>query len=144
MTDIQCLTYVVARYVGKELGISAEELIEEAKGYFKVSDKAPKERDINTPEIKKIYDMYPSKDKNNSNRSTGKCRNNRLKIAILLDRMPFDELQRRVKEYVEDCESTKCYIKNFTTFLNTLDPDDPGESSHILLDQTDTFGNNWQ
>lgn len=67
----------------------------------------------------KIYSLYPTRDANNKNRSTGKSAKRDLKriTALLKDGV---QLENTVQLYIDDCKKTKTYLKNFGTFLNNL------------------------
>jgi hypothetical protein len=67
-----------------------------------------------------IYNLYPPRDINNSNRSTGKTIKNKIKIQQLLKSLGKDNLEKKIKWYIKDCEDTKKYLMNFGTFLNNL------------------------
>lgn len=69
-------------------------------------------------EIEEIYLMYPTTDKNRDNQSTGKTSKNKQKIKkILGSKYP---LKKAIEFYLSECNRTKCYLKNFGTFLNNL------------------------
>ena len=79
-------------------------------------------------EIQKIYDLYPTRDENNSNRSTGKCGKDKDKIKkLIIEKKPIEKL---IREYVEDCKQTKIYLKGFSVFLNQL-PETPEKQEAI-------------
>ncbi|MDD5050972.1 MAG: hypothetical protein PHV93_04540 [Candidatus Pacebacteria bacterium] len=82
-------------------------------------------------EIEYIYTLYPSRDKNNDNRSTGKCSKDKRKIAVLLKKHGKDKLSTIIKAYLVDCETNKVYLKNFGTFLNQLPEIPPQEKQQI-------------
>lgn len=67
-----------------------------------------------------IYTLYPPRDVNNSNRSTGKTTKNKIKIQQLLKSVGKDSLEKKINWYLKDCEDTKKYLMNFGTFLNNL------------------------
>jgi hypothetical protein len=75
--------------------------------------------------IDKIYTLYPSRDINDKNRSTGKCSKDKIKISKLLSE--GKDLEKLITQYILDCEKTKTYLKNFSTFLNQL-PETPPET----------------
>jgi hypothetical protein len=78
---------------------------------------------INRTLTENIYDLYPSKDVNNKNRSTGKSRTRDLKkiSALLKTGVP---VQEKIKSYLAECRKTKTFLKDFKTLLNNL-PDLP-------------------
>ena len=80
--------------------------------------------DISLERLDRIYSSYPSRDGNNNNRSTGKCSNDKLKIKKLL--LQGKNLEVLIAQYILDCQKTKSYLKNFSTFLNQL-PETPPE-----------------
>lgn len=68
--------------------------------------------------IEEIYKLYPNNDINNVSKSTGKSSKNKDKIArILKTKYP---LKKAIEFYLSECKRTKCYLKNFSTFLNNL------------------------
>jgi hypothetical protein len=73
--------------------------------------------------IEKIYGLYPTRDENNNNRSTGKSSRDKEKIRKLLKE--GKDLEKLILNYLSDCKQTKTYLKNFGTFLNSL-PEDAG------------------
>lgn len=76
----------------------------------------------NTAAVSRIYALYPTKDINNDNRSTGKSGKDRERIAKLLVRDNYP-LEKAVGLYVAHCSRKREYLKNFSTFLNGL-PDE--------------------
>lgn len=77
-----------------------------------------------TQEVEEIYTLYPTRDGNNGNRSTGKCSKDKERIRKHLKTKPKDELRRIIELYVADCKKSGAYLKNFSTFLNNLpDPE---------------------
>lgn len=69
-------------------------------------------------EIEEIYLMYPTTDKNRDNQSTGKTSKNKQRIKKILEsKYP---LKKAIEFYLSECNRTKCYLKNFGTFLNNL------------------------
>jgi hypothetical protein len=79
--------------------------------------------DISIPMIEKIYGLYPARDENNNNRSTGKCLKDKMTVRKYLSE--GKDLEKLITQYILDCKNTKAYIKNFGTFLNQL-PEDAG------------------
>lgn len=73
---------------------------------------------ISEKEIEEIYLMYPTTDKNRDNQSTGKTSKNKQRIKKILEsKYP---LKKAIEFYLSECNRTKCYLKNFGTFLNNL------------------------
>lgn len=69
-------------------------------------------------EIEEIYSLYPTKDVNHDNQSTGKSSKNKQKIKKILEsKYP---LKKAIEFYLSECNRTKCYLKNYGTFLNNL------------------------
>lgn len=79
----------------------------------KVKEKKEKESKVN-----EIYCLYPSKDVNHNNQSTGKTSKNIQKIKSILN--SGYPLKKAIEFYLSECNRTKCYLKNFGTFLNNL------------------------
>lgn len=123
MTDVQALTFVLMKSLEMQYGLKPEDLLAQAKEFYKPEKESEPLVPANPAEVEEIYMLYPSTDKNNNNRSTGKNKNNRKKIEILLRKMPVEVLKRIVLNYVEECENKGTYMKNFSTFLNSIDPD---------------------
>jgi len=71
-------------------------------------------------DIKEIYSLYPSKCPIKKT-STGKsAKPNKAKIKSVLKNISADELKLTIKRYIAECEKSKTYIKNFSTFLNNI------------------------
>jgi hypothetical protein len=68
-----------------------------------------------------LYNLYPSKDFNNKNRSTHKSLKDKEKIIKLVKTglLPKD-LSIMITNYIEDCQKTKTFMMDFKTFLNNL------------------------
>ena len=66
-----------------------------------------------------IYELYPSKCPI-KNSSTGKCSKDKIRILTLLKTKSKDEIMSIIKIYVNECTTSKTYIKNFSTFLNNI------------------------
>lgn len=86
--------------------------------------KSSRSKGISKEDVEFVYRAYPTKCPVGS-RGTGKGAKDRSKIEALLrkGRKP-QELTALIADYVQDCESTGTFMKNFATFLNNLpDPD---------------------
>lgn len=70
--------------------------------------------------IQAIYDLYPSIDKNNKNRTTGKSAKDKYKIGKIISEIGFEALKSRVENYLMVSEKSNTYLKNFSTLLNNL------------------------
>jgi len=70
--------------------------------------------------IQEIYDLYPSTDKNNNKRPTGKCSKDKDKILKLIKSIGFEQLKLRIEDYLKNCDRTKEWLKNFSVLLNNL------------------------
>lgn len=79
-----------------------------------------KDKDKDNAEIIFIYDLYPSTDKNNNKRSTGKCSKDKDKISKLIKSIGFEQLKLRIENYLKNCDRTKEWLKNFSVLLNNL------------------------
>ena len=75
----------------------------------------------------RIYSLYPTHDKNNGNRSTGKSLNDKQKIMGLLSNGNYP-IEKAIRLYVLDCEKTMTFLKNLNGFLNYLPGNDIIES----------------
>jgi len=73
-------------------------------------------------EIESIYDIYPTKDINNENRSTSKSLKDKEKIMSLLasEKFTIDSFKSYIKNHVNYAKKTQGYLQNFSTFLNQL------------------------
>jgi len=105
--------------------ISHEHVFEQCSNENKQSkgkEKKVKEKKIIImSDVDSVYSMYPTVDINNSNKSTGKSSKDKEKIfRILTTEYP---LRKAIEFYLAECSRTKCYLKNFGTFLNNL-PDE--------------------
>jgi len=78
-----------------------------------------KDSDIDKEIINKIYNVYPSKCPIKGN-NTGKSLKDKHKIKKLLVNTDKEKLISTINLYIEDCKTTKTYIKNFSTFLNNI------------------------
>jgi hypothetical protein len=74
----------------------------------------------NKQHIEEIYNLYPSKDKNNNNRSTSKSLKDKEKIKNILKSKSFVELKNIVELYLKECGQNHTYLKNFSVLLNRL------------------------
>lgn len=87
----------------------------------KVKESKVKESKDTDYDIDSVYLLYPTTDINNNNKSTGKSCKDKEKISrILKSKYP---LKKAIEFYLSECNRTKCYLKNFGTFLNNL-PDE--------------------
>lgn len=75
---------------------------------------------VYSKEIERIYKLYPTKTfrGERGTTSTGKCSQDKRRIAALLRYNKPEKLEQSIKKYVEDTGGQ--YIKNFSTFLNNL------------------------
>ncbi len=81
--------------------------------------KYSKEEKITNDDVENVYSVYPAKCPIKF-RSTGKGKKDKDKIKQHLRTHSPDELKQIIIDYVQDCKQSKCYIKNFSTFLNNL------------------------
>jgi hypothetical protein len=79
----------------------------------------PKKHKPTAEDVDRLYSLYPTFCKTR-NHSTGKGRKDKEKIKTLLKTISVEELEFTIKAYVKECEETKAYLKNFSTFLNNL------------------------
>jgi hypothetical protein len=82
-----------------------------------------------------IYMLYPPRDENNNNRSTGKCAKDKDRIAKILKSKTKEEIEIVIKSYLDDCSETKTYLMNFGTFLNNLP--EPVKKAEVIKDKYD-------
>lgn len=89
----------------------------------KVKESKVKESKVNyitlNHQIDEIYNLYPGKCPIAS-RPTGKSTKDKTRIKNMLEEKGFDNLKNIIEQYVKQCFESKCYIKNFATFLNNL------------------------
>ncbi|MCP4665222.1 MAG: hypothetical protein GY849_02560 [Deltaproteobacteria bacterium] len=98
----------------------------EFKDYLETKNLNIEKTDIEKPKISEndileVYQTYPTKDKNNNNRGTGKTK----KVLPIIKKLLTNEYEKEnliniINRYISECEKTKTYIKNFTTFLNNI------------------------
>jgi len=69
--------------------------------------------------IELLYKLYPSKCPI-KNRSTSKSLKDKGKLKTILAKMTYLQLKETIELYVKQCIETKCYVKNFATFLNNI------------------------
>jgi len=74
---------------------------------------------INEEQINEIYELYPTKCPYKKS-STGKSLKDKDKIKTILKTKTFDEVKTIIQTYLEECEKSKTWLKNFSTFLNNL------------------------
>lgn len=136
MTEGECLNYLVARFVAHQIGSSVEALLSEAKEYYKTPTSKEPTLEVDSEDVRRIYDLYPAKDVRGGGRSTGKCTKDRKKIERLLRYHEAKDLEKMVSDYLCNCDSSGSYIKNFSTFLNSL-PEKPEKVTEptVALDQ---------
>lgn len=80
--------------------------------------KIKKELDIDS-DITEIYNAYPLRCEKRK-AYTGKNTKCKVKIRKLLNKKTKDEILEIIKLYLNDCNSSGSYIKNFETFLNNI------------------------
>jgi hypothetical protein len=90
-------------------------------------------------DIEELYALYPTRDGNNGNRSTGKCSKDKERIKKHLKTKPKDELRRIIELYVADCKKSGAYLKNFSTFLNNLPDPESFSASGKESDERDWY-----
>lgn len=73
----------------------------------------------NENEIETLYKLYPSKCPI-ANRSTGKSTKDKQTIKRLLSTVEYSVLRETIELYLKSCLDSRCYVKNFKTFLNNL------------------------
>lgn len=71
-------------------------------------------------EVINIYNLYPAVDTNNNNRSTGKGSKDKDKIARMIKDIGYDQLKTRIENYLQNCNRSKEWLKNFSVLLNNL------------------------
>lgn len=73
-----------------------------------------------TDEIEYLYSLYPSTTESGDRgkRGTGKCAQDKARIANLLRTYTVEQIERSIKEYIRDTGGK--FMKNFSTFLNNL------------------------
>ena len=86
--------------------------------YKKLDSDSFKKTDLEN-EAEEVYKVYPTKC-NNSNRSLGKSKKQLKTILKLFKTFTKDELIQTTKRYLKECEQSKTYLKNYSTFLNNL------------------------
>ena len=74
--------------------------------------------DIKNSAVERCYKLYPIKDVNYENRSTGKTVKDKDKIRkIIKTHYP---LYKAMKYYLYNCDNNRTYLKNLSVFLNNL------------------------
>jgi len=71
-------------------------------------------------QIDELYTLYPSRDKNNNNRSTSKKLKDKDKIRALIKSISYDILKQTFDYYLADYFNKKQWISNLSVFLNNL------------------------
>lgn len=104
---------------GKQKSSNAKAKLKQNPSYKDNDNDNNKDKEKEKDNIEYIYSLYPSKCAI-SNRSTGKCAKDKIKIETLLKTKSVDELSNSINLYIADCLTTKTYIKNFSTFLNNI------------------------
>ena len=88
-------------------------------------------------DIETIYKLYPTKCLVRG-ASSGKSKNNKNKIKILLKEYTVIELGDIIKRYCLECVKDNVYMKNFSTFLNNV-PDYEAEQSELEMSDEDKY-----
>lgn len=83
-----------------------------------------------TEEIETLYKLYPSKCPI-ANRSTGKSAKDKQIIKRLLSTVEYSVLRETIELYLKSCLDSRCYVKNFKTFLNNLPDLDSLRSTEV-------------
>lgn len=95
--------------------------------------------DINSEEVDIIYKSYPSfYISNGIKKSTGKTKENKKQIEKLLKGKSNEDVKKLfeiIKKYVNECQISNTYLKNFKTLLNNL-PDYENETFVELEEKT--------
>lgn len=82
----------------------------------------PKEKNIYVPDaeaVEKLYALYPGKCPI-TGRATGKCSKDKRKLETILKTWSVEDVEKAIKDYLEDCKQHEVMIKNFGTLLNNL------------------------
>lgn len=118
--NIEILTYLLARLIAKNEGISEQQIYSEIEALFPKPKRAARTTiGADKDAVEKIYALYPTKCPI-SGRSTGKSSKDKERIGRMLQTIGEDKLAATIKKYVEDSVAAKSYIKNFSTFLNNI------------------------
>lgn len=80
---------------------------------------------LDNKQIETLYKLYPSRDINNNNRSTSKSSLDKKKISSLIKKISYNKLLSLMQNYIDDCDKTKSYILNLSSFLNQLPEVEP-------------------
>jgi hypothetical protein len=102
------------------LSIGYQAIADTLKDKDKDKDKNKDKKKEEEKDIEEIYLKYPSVDKNNDNRPTGKSSKDKDKIKTLLKIHTKVELISTIENYIESSYQAKSYIKNLSVFLNNL------------------------
>ena len=83
--------------------------------------------------VNQVYKAYPAKCPNRGT-STGKCAKDKSRIYFLMTKQGWHAqgLIDAINKYVNEVQSARGYLKNFSTFLNNIPLDEPDE---VELDQ---------
>jgi hypothetical protein len=120
---LDVIAYLLAKTVSIAENKPIEAVIAEA---LEATRREPMQRqdDEDNKAVEEIYAAYPGKCPI-SGRSTGKCSKNKKQIATLLKTRDEQDIKRTIDRYLEDCKSSKTYIKNFGTLLNQFPESKP-------------------
>lgn len=76
--------------------------------------------------VNQVYKAYPAKCPNRGT-STGKCAKDKSRIYFLMTKQGWHAqgLIDAINKYVNEVQSARGYLKNFSTFLNNIPLDEP-------------------
>lgn len=85
-----------------------------------VSEKDGTDAGLEALAVEEIYKAYPTTDAKAGGRNLGKCAKNKAQIRTLLKTHTKEYILYQISRYIQDCNATDTYMKNFGTFLNNL------------------------
>ena len=90
-----------------------------------------KNKPVFSPEVEQLYALYPTKCPK-SGRGTDKGIESKKIIVRLLKKISSQEIVAAIRAYLDDCDKTDTFIKNFDTLLHKIEK---GEVSGDLFHQ---------
>jgi predicted phage replisome organizer len=96
----------------------------EKKSDHKKNKKTEAQDNDQQEKIEELYKLYPTRCPV-SKRSTSKSHKDKDKIKKLIKQKGFDTLKTLMQNYIKDCNQTKVYLKNLSSFLNQLPETQP-------------------
>ena len=83
-------------------------------------EKENNNKPIFSPEVEELYALYPTRCPK-SNRGTDKGIESKKILVRLLKKFSSQEIAAAIRTYIDDCDKTNTFIKNFDTLLHKIE-----------------------